>query len=250
MIKLFVTDLDGCMSMPFTTPDWEAASKIRDLNIQSRTDEAIPQLTICTGRPFPYAEAVAQWLDIRLPFVFESAGLYHWDGNRIVTAVDQKNGQLKPIREMKRWLRDELLPNYPGAEPEFTKMMDAGVVCPDEELIKKIHREVLRKIDDDFPDLEVHATEISVNVLIGGNNKLQGLKLISESLGVELSEMAYIGDSSGDVPALSNVKMPFAPMNARQVAKDHAEVLPQNTTKAVLEAYERIIKHNKVEIGN
>lgn len=244
MIKLFVTDLDGCMSMPFTTPDWEAASKIRELNKKSRSDKTIPALTICTGRPFPYAEAVAQWLDVRLPFVFESAGLYHWEGNRFVTALDRKNGQLQPIREMKDWLQKDLLPRYTGAEAEFSKMMDAGVVCPDEEMITRIHEEVLRKTESDYPDLEVHATEISVNVLIGGNNKLQGLKLLSETLDVELSEMAYIGDSSGDVPALSNVAMPFAPMNARQIAKDHAEVLPQFTTKAVLEAYERIIVRN------
>lgn len=249
MIKLFVTDLDGCISMPFTTPDWDAISRIRELNIKSRSDKTIPPLTICTGRPFPYAEAVAQWLDVRLPFVFESAGLYNWEGNRFVTAIDRKNGQLEPIRQMKRWLREDLLPRYPGAEAEFSKLMDAGVVCPDEEMISRIHKEILDKTESEFPDLEVYATEISVNVLLAGNNKLQGLKLLSQSLNISLSEMAYIGDSSGDVPALNNVEMPFSPMNARQVAKDHAEVLPQFTTKAVLEAYERIIVRNMESVG-
>src|SRR5690625_6841963 len=77
MIKLFVTDLDGCISYPYRTPNWDAIQEIRDLNIASRSNPEIPPLTICTGRPHPYAEAVAQWLDVRLPFVFESRSEEH-----------------------------------------------------------------------------------------------------------------------------------------------------------------------------
>ncbi len=50
MIKLFITDLDGCISMPFIPPKWDAIRKIIGLNQQSRTDLKIPPLTICTGR--------------------------------------------------------------------------------------------------------------------------------------------------------------------------------------------------------
>ena len=249
MIKLFVTDLDGCISMPFETPHWDSINKIRELNQESRKDQSIPPLTICTGRPHPYAEAVAQWLDVQLPFVFESAGLYHWEGNRIETAIEKSNGTLEQIREMKKWLTDELLPNFSGAELEFSKMMDAGVVCPDENIINKIHELVLAKTEVDFPDLEVHTTEVSVNILLAGNNKLQGLKLLGNSLNITLDEMAYIGDSSGDVPALKNVKMPFAPQNARDVAKQHATIISKESTEAVLEAYHRIIRFNRESGG-
>src|SRR5690625_6436425 len=75
MIKLFVTDLDGCISYPYRTPNWEAIQEIRDLNIASRSIPEIPPLTICTGRPHPYAEAVAQWLDVRLPLDRKSTRL-------------------------------------------------------------------------------------------------------------------------------------------------------------------------------
>jgi hydroxymethylpyrimidine pyrophosphatase-like HAD family hydrolase len=245
MIKLFVTDLDGCISYPFKTPDWDAINKIRELNLKSRDSIIIPPLSICTGRPFPYAEAVAQWLDVKLPFVFESAGLFMWDGHRIETALKNTEEELKPIRFMRTWLRDDVIPNFNGAVIEFTKMMDAGIVCPDEEVIKEIHELVLEKVADHYPDLEVHATEVSVNILMPGNDKLQGMKLLGEATGISLNEMAYIGDSSGDVPALKQVKMPFAPINAHQTAKDHGEVLQFETTLAVLDAYERIIEYNR-----
>jgi hydroxymethylpyrimidine pyrophosphatase-like HAD family hydrolase len=249
MIKLFVTDLDGCISEPFETPDWDAINAIRELNQKSRSSEQIPPITICTGRPFPYAEAVAQWLDIQLPFVFESAGLFHWEGHRFETAVDSENGGLEPIKSMKSWISEQILPSYSGVNLEFSKMMDAGVVSADREAIRKIHQQILEKVEKDFPGLEVHATDVSVNTLMPGNDKLQGFKLLSRALNISFDEMAYIGDTSGDVPALKEVKLPFVPDNAHDVAKEYGEVLDVQTTHAVLEAYKRIIAYNEAETG-
>lgn len=247
MIKLFVTDLDGCISEPFKTPNWDAINKIRELNIESRSSDIIPPLTICTGRPYPYAEAVAQWLDIKLPFVFESAGLFHWDGHRFETAINTENGEMEPILQMKKWLTQEVLPNYPGVNLEFTKMMDAGIVGPDEKVIEKLHGLILEKVKNDYPGMEVHATDISVNTLMPGNDKLQGFKLLSNALDISFDQMAYIGDSSGDVPALKKVKMAFAPLNAKDIAKKHGVVIQKESTEAVLDAYHRIIEYNKSE---
>ncbi len=244
MIKLFVTDLDGCISFPFKTPNWENIQKIRELNLRSREDENIPSLSICTGRPYPYAEAVAQWLDIRLPFVFESAGLYHWDGNRIETALENTKEQLKPINEVKKWIEEKILPNFPTTNLEFTKLMDAGIVTPDKQIILEILPEVENKILSDFPQLELHATDISINILLKGNNKLQGMKLLADSLNIGLDEIAYIGDTSGDIPALEKVKMAFSPSNATRGVKNVSRNIDAQTSGAVLEAYKMVIEYN------
>jgi HAD superfamily hydrolase (TIGR01484 family) len=250
MIQLFVLDIDGCITHPFQTPHWESISEIRELNRQSRNRKEIPPLTLCTGRPMPYAEAVAQWLDIRLPFVFESAGLYHWEGNRIQTILDKgaksENGRLlKPIEEIKKWLTEQVLPEYPDIILEFSKIMDAGVVSPDREQIDRIYEQIMEHTRSHYPDLEVHRTEISVNTLLAGNNKGTGFRLLSDELGIPFENMAYIGDSEGDLPALEKVKMPFAPSNAIDRVKNVAEVMPFETSQAVLEAYKRIIETNK-----
>lgn len=245
MIKLFVTDLDGCISHPFRTPDWDAIQAIRDLNIASRTNPDIPPLSICTGRPHPYAEAVAQWLDIRLPFVFESAGLYHWDGNRVETGLGNLEEDLQPIRDMKIWLGQEITPKFSSANIEFSKLMDAGIVSPNTEDIKKIIDIVAKKVAADYPDLEIHTTDVSVNILLPGNNKFQGMSLLAASQNITLDDIAYIGDTGGDIPALREVKMAFAPSNATRGVKDVSINLEQGTTEAVLEAYNRIIAHNK-----
>ena len=250
MIKLFVTDLDGCISYPFKTPNWEAINSIRELNRESRNDSEIPPLTICTGRPYPYAEAIAQFLDIQIPFVFESAALYDWDSNQVETAFEDTEKDLKPIFEMKKWIKTEILPSYTTAQLEFTKMMDAGIVCPDTATVKEIRTKVDKKVESDFPDLEVHSTDVSVNILMPGNNKYRGMRLLANKLGVELDQIAYIGDTSGDIEALKHVKLAYSPLNAIQSVKEVTQMINQETTLAVLEAYHKIIEINRNHQGN
>lgn len=245
MIKLFVLDIDGCIAFPFKTPDWDAINKIRELNIRSRNEEHIPPITLCTGRPLPYAEAVAQWLDIRLPFVFESAGLFKWEGNEVITSPEVTNENLKRINGIRDWLKIDVLPGYDGVEIEFSKMMDAGVISANTESINEIHVKVLDKIRTDQLNLEVHNTEVSVNILLPGNNKGVGIRLIAEHTGIHLNEMAYIGDSSGDVSALKEVAMPFAPANGTATVRAISDVMSSKATNAVLEAYQKLINHNK-----
>lgn len=249
MIKLFVTDLDGCVSHPFKTPKWETINKIRELNLLSRTDEMVPPLTICTGRPYPYAEAVAQWLDIRIPFVFESAALYIWEGNKIETALSSDDHVLEPIYNMKSWIKNELLSSFPTAQLEFTKMMDAGIVCPDKTVVEEIYPVMKKKVEADHPELEIHTTDVSVNILMPGNNKLQGMKLLAEKVGVELSEISYIGDTGGDIPALEKVKLPYSPSNATAAVKKVTRNIEAETTDAVLEAYKEVIELNREELA-
>ncbi len=248
MIKLFVTDLDGCISYPFRSPKWDAIQSIRDLNIRSRSDETIPPLTICTGRPYPYAEAVAQWLDIRIPFVFESAGLYHWDGNRIETSLNGQDHMLEPIREMKRWIREHILPKYPTANIEFTKMMDAGIVTPHRNVVDEVLPRIEEKVRNDFPGMFVHWTDVSVNVLLEGNDKLQGMKLLAASQNVSLQEIAYIGDTGGDISALKHVKLAYSPKNATRGVKNVSINLDYEITDAVLEAYRQVTEYNRSQV--
>lgn len=245
MIKLFVTDLDGCISFPFQAPIWENVSQIRKLNEESRSDKSIPALSICTGRPYPYAEAVAQWLHVDIPFIFESAGLYLWNGNYIKTALKDEKMDLIPINELRNWIQNDVLPSFPSAAVEFTKKMDAGVVAMEKSVIDEIHLLIRERVEESYPMLEIHITDVSVNVLLGGNNKLQGMKLLAEELNITLDEIAYIGDTGGDIPALKEVKMAFCPTNATRAVKDVSREMSGKTSDAVLEAYNEVIKYNR-----
>lgn len=246
MIKLFITDLDGCVSHPFVSPDWEAISKIKELNQRSRKEAAIPALTICSGRPFPYVEAVAQWLDVDIPMVFESGGgMYDFKTNEITWNPYFDDEAKAAVAEIKDWMNGTLIKNYKGTYPEFAKYTDVGLVNQDSSKVALMHEEILNYVPERYPMFEVHATDISVNIILKKANKGVGITLLCEMLGLDLDEVAYIGDSSGDVPGLQIVGKSFAPLNAKSFVKDTVDQVTKEATEGVLEAYHQLIEYNK-----
>jgi len=245
MIKLFITDLDGCLTKPFHTPDWDHISEIRKLNALSREDDMVPPISICSGRPLPYVEAVAQWLDIRVPVVFENAGLYELSTYNIEVAPVFDERAKEEVADLKSWLRSEIIPRYPGMELEFFKLMDAGLIHVDKEVIDDAYPRIVDHISDAFERFEAHKTDISINIILKENNKRDGIRMLCKSLDIEPSEVAYIGDSSGDIPGLQLVGHAFAPKNAISPVKEVAEEVDFEITEAVVEVYKRIIDFNK-----
>ncbi len=245
-IRLFVTDLDGCMTVPFESPHWPDYTQIRALQLQSQVDPSIPPISICTGRPMPYAEAQAQFLGIRLPFVFESGGgLYDLTTNTLTWNPIVTEALKNDIKAMRAWVQREIFPNFPGAIPEFAKFTDVGLIHRETSVIDDIYALATSEITAHFPHFEVHKTDVSVNIIVKKANKGEGLALLSQTLDIPLDQMAYIGDSSGDIPGLQRVGLAFAPQNAQQAVKESSHlVTDSDATAGVLEAYHWIIQHN------
>lgn len=246
MIKLFITDLDGCIAHPFLSPDWEALSKVKELNRLSKEREEIPALTICSGRPFPYVEAIGQWLGVEAPMIFESGGgMYDIKTNEISWNPHFNAEAKQAVAEIKEWLESTLIKNYKGTYPEFAKYTDAGLVNPDASKIALMHEEVLNHLEGKYPMFEVHTTDVSVNIILKKANKGEGIRLLCDALGLELHEVAYIGDSGGDIPGLKIVGKSFAPINAKPYVKEVVDMITKETTNGVLEAYQHVIDYNE-----
>jgi HAD superfamily hydrolase (TIGR01484 family) len=245
MIKLFITDLDGCLTTPFKEPDWELLSQIRRLNKQSANDMAVPPLSICSGRPMPYVEAAAQWLGIDRPVGFESAGIYQLKTNNVqfLSAFDDEAEQ--QVNELKGWLQDEIVPTDNGFIIEFTKRMDAGIIHLDKAVIDEVHPLIVDYVEEHHPRFEVHKTDVSINIVLKDNNKRNGIQKICELSDLDPQDVAYIGDSSGDIPGLEIVGRAFAPQNASEAVKEAAEVVEASVTDAVLMAYRDLIQNNR-----
>ncbi len=245
MIKLFVLDVDGCVSMPFQMPDWEAVTVIRKLQSRSFDDPAVPSITICSGRPMSYIEAVAQWLGVKHPYVFESGGgIYDANENQIHWSPEFTREILEQQQEFKEWVINEIVRKNPGTILEFTKKTDVGVIHKNEDVIIRMYNSMKEEAERNYRFLELHRTEISVNAILKTSNKGFGLEQLSTITGIGLDEMAYIGDSSGDIPALKKAEIGFVPANGTKEAHQYGISLKSEATEAVLEAYEKLIEHN------
>lgn len=246
MIKLFITDLDGCISMPFTPPKWEIITELKELNELSKTDETVPPLTICTGRPMPYAEAVYQWMGMYKPFLFESGGgVYDMAKNTLHWHPTFDIDRERELGELKAHLKTNFIEKYPNTIPEFAKHTDSGIINQTPAVIHKMYPEIRKYVDANYPNFEVHYTDVSINVISKSTNKGEGIKFLSELLDLELEEVAFIGDTGGDRPGLEIVGKPFAPNNAMESAKEVSDVMNGEDADAVLEAYKKVIEYNR-----
>lgn len=248
MIKLFITDLDGCISMPFIPPKWEVITEIKRLNELSKRDSSIPPLTICTGRPMPYAEAVYQWLGMYKPFLFESGGgIYDMSQNKLHWHPTFDADRERELNELKMHLRKNFIEKHPNTIPEFAKFTDSGIINQDPKVIYEMYPLIKEYVSSHYPNFEVHYTNVSINVISKSTNKGEGIKYLCELLDLDLKEVAFIGDTGGDRPGLEIVGMPFAPKNALDSAKEVSEVMESEDADAVLEAYKKVIELNRSE---
>ncbi len=247
MIKLFITDLDGCISHPFESPNWGAISRIKELVDLSSSDEAIPPMTICSGRPLPYVEAVSQWIGMKQPMIFESGGgIYDMQTNTLTWNPSFDETREAELNAIKAHLTENYIRKIPNTIPEFAKRTDIGLINPDPAAINGIYESINEYVENNFPNFEVHYTDVSINVISKSTNKGAGISHLCEMLNLKLDEIAYIGDTSGDIPALEIVGKSFAPKNAKEYVRQICEFpLEKETTEAVLEAYEWVIDYNR-----
>lgn len=245
-IRFFLVDLDGCVTEPFTTPDWAAISQLRALSDQSQNDPSIPQLSICTGRPSPYAECVAQWLNVRVPILFEcGAGLLDvsTQKTRWHPSLSEESQIITDVA--KAYLR-QLSQRHPEVNPEISKRFDAGITLSDPALTEQLLPEFSAFIHSECPQLEVHHTDISISAVWPQANKGAGIEWFCQQLEVEQEQVAFIGDTGGDIPALKAAGWGFAPENAKPAVKAQAKTVTQASyTHAVIEAWETLIQHNR-----
>lgn len=248
MIKLFITDLDGCISMPFVPPQWDVITELKELNERSKTEAVIPPLTICTGRPMPYAEAVYQWLGMYKPFLFESGGgVYDMSENRLHWHPTFDKERELELGAIKSYLKENYIDKYPNTIPEFAKFTDSGIINQQPKVIDEMYPGIKEYVEEHHPNFEVHYTPVSINVISKSTNKGEGIKFLCKLLDLDLEEVAFIGDTGGDRPGLEIVGKAFAPDNAMDSAKEVSEVMKGKDSEAVLQAYRIIIELNKVK---
>jgi hypothetical protein len=121
---------------------------------------------------------------------------------------------------------------------DHAKRTQAGVVSPDREEITAVRPRTEQFVAENVPDLRVFSTDVSVDVVPPGITKRTGLEWLTDHLGVDMSEVAYIGDADSDLEALSAVGTSFAPANADEAvlrAVDH--VTEGRVLDGTLEAY-------------
>ena len=233
MVRLFISDIDGCLAAPYEPYDLPRLATLADAAAAAR-----PVLSLLSGRAFPYVEAMTQLLRLRAPVAFESGGGVFWREEARI----EWNPAFTPdveaqIADVRAWMHSDLLPALP-VHYDYGKRTQAGVVSADTDAVLRAADRIKRHVQQSCPDLVAFQTPISVDVMARAITKAQAVAWLAELTGVPLEETAYIGDTEGDVEALRRVGHAFCPANADRVVREVVNgVTPSPLAEGVLEAY-------------
>jgi hydroxymethylpyrimidine pyrophosphatase-like HAD family hydrolase len=234
-MKLIVLDVDGVLSQGEAQAfDLTLLQRLAELNHLARRDSQIPAVTLNTGRPSPYVEAIMQMINGWQPAAFESGGglyfpqRYQFQITPLLT-LEQMSVFHKIIDEIdQRLVKTAHAYWQPGKTVCYSLFAYAPWTMGD--LINDI-RAIIGNLSDQFAVTPaVHA----INIHPAHINKGSGLEWLAEATGIAPADMGGIGDSAADIDFLRSVGYAAAPANATSETKAVVKyVSPQMTADGV-----------------
>ena len=234
-LRLIVFDIDGVLTDGEAQPwDLGLMGLLAELNRAARLDSSRPAVTLCSGRPAPYVDAMLQAIDGHLPAIFESgAGLYDPTGYRFLPNPSLGSGNR--MRQARQRLNRALVrPGHASIQPGKEYSLS---LFPTEhtalEALEPLAREALGPLAERI-DLVYSAS--CLNVMPAGIDKAGGLYFLAQVTGIPLAAMLAVGDSAVDGPMLRVAGYSAAPANASPYIQRLAQyVAPSPAAQGVRE---------------
>ena len=252
MIRLFISDIDGCLSEPYQIMDIDRLVVLSRLVKEGGTLDShatYPAFSLCSGRPIPYVECIAQLLGVVEPVLFESGGGMFNPKTAEVTWNPRITSDVRAqIDQVSNWMINHCLEGT-SMVFDYAKRTQAGLIGPEHEEIAATVPRVQEFIEQHGLNLKVQPTHLSIDVVPFGMTKEFGMQWMAEQQGLSLDEMAYIGDSISDVEALKLVGKSFAPENADKRTREVVHVVTAYQAQGVLDALQACISSNKSELN-
>ena len=215
IMKLIVLDCDGVISKGEAQPfDLTLFARLAELNRRAKLGDKVPAVTLNTGRPSAYVEAVMQAIEGWQPALYENgAGMYFpqkykFQMTPLLSAVHQAN--LQEVLQVidRHFVQTGVLYWQPGKRVCHTLFAHPPHSITD--FVPEIQA-TLKQISPDF--VAVPAV-LALNVFPAHITKGTGLQWLANVTNIDPADMAGVGDSASDVAFLRHVGRAAAPSNA------------------------------------
>ena len=237
-----VCDIDGCLAPESSAPiDAAALARIAEHNRLAQERQDRPVVTLCSGRPEPFVEAMCRVIGNRtLPAIGENGvWLFHpgsngWDRDPAITPSD-----LRAIGEVREWVEAELGPR--GITMQPGKAASVSLYHPDTAFLRKLEEPVRTEFEKRGWPLRVSMTWLYINCDLTHVSKGTAIERLMRHAGLTKERLAGIGDTTGDALIAERVAWFGCPANASEEIKRRAHYVAGGAeTEGVVEILGRL----------
>lgn len=236
-----VCDIDGCLG-PEThgAMDVEALARIAAHNRRAASARDVPTVTLCSGRPQPFAEAISRIIaNQTLPVICEmgvwlydpSVGTYTRD-----PAITQAH--LAAVASATAWIEKHLIPTGVVIQPG--KVASISIWHPDLNHLMSLKPRLVELCATRGWPFRVSSSVNWVNLDLSIVSKATGTERFIRATGIPASRIVGIGDTIGDLAIARSVGYFAVPANVEDQLRPHAAyVSPVSEIEGVLD----ILRH-------
>lgn len=235
--EVIVSDLDGCLANEAGGAfDLTRLTKIAEHNRLAEEQQDRPPLTLCTGRPQHFAEAMSRVLsNQKVPVVAENGVWLYWpETNCYEMDPAIEEAHLMAVAEASRLLRERYA--SAGVTQQPAKSASVTLYHPRREHLHQIFDEVRELLDSQGWPFRVSMTWDYINCDLAHISKQSGLKRFFEATGYDPKRAIGLGDTSSDLPIAEACGWFGCPANACESLHGVADyVSPYEETEGVLD---------------
>ena len=223
-IRFVLCDVDGCLTPEDpVAPDAAALASIARRQQRIATGEDLAGLTLCTGRPQPFAELLCRMLHVRLPLIAEN-GVWLYDPVRNRYLIDPAIGadDLAAVDACREWLRTALAGSLADGAIQPGKTASVSLYSSDHAALAAALPRVQAQVQAAGWPIRVSMSWYYINCDLGHISKATGIARWRGLVGAEAQELAGIGDTLGDLAIADSVAVFACPANADERLKTRA----------------------------
>lgn len=223
---LVICDIDGCL-----VSEGQRAFDIANLTLIAEHNRLAvdlgdrPIVTLCSGRPQPFAEAMCRLIgNMLVPCVCEmGVWVYYPSNNAYIMDPRITDAQLTAVREVSAWARAMFGPK--GVTQQPGKSASVTLFHPDTAYLRSLEPVLKEEFAKRGWPLRVSMTWLYINCDLEHVSKGSGLDRMLGEMKIDRARLVGIGDTWGDKCIADRVGFFACPSNAAAEIKEHAHYI-------------------------
>ncbi len=224
-VRLIALDIDGVISRGMKSNfNYTILNILANINVRANKNPEYPAVTVITGRPQPYIEALLQVIKGFVPAVFEQGTGFYDPASYTV----EKNPELKNTEafyEMRQSILKEILPKNSSVSIQPGKEYTISIYSSNIDIHNNLKEMILELNKEWNRDFDFIYSSNCLNIIPKGFHKGNGITLLSDKTGVPLENILGVGDSDVDVPFLEKTGFSASPANGSDKIKKTANYI-------------------------